>query len=249
MAEQPPLTTPTTAATWRPIEDAADHPIGRWHGAPVGDDLTLEPWLGPANSVGARYFRIYLQSQELGRPRDPLLLGLVNSGRYPGFNWVEVIDYSERLLIPDGRDVTVPEGVLWGVLKQLASLVPAGGHLMAEYDSSGHRMTARALAAGVPPRATPLGAAMAATGCGIAFRDWYISEGGREGPRKLQGFRALDEAHERRRGLETIDALQAFLARSDDIDWEVQAQTRPVAQEALERLLARFADALGDHRR
>ena len=241
MAEQPPLTTPTTAATWRPIEDAADHPIGRWHGAPVGDDLTLEPWLGPANSVGARYFRIYLQSQELGRPRDPLLMGLVNSGRYPGFNWVEVIDYSERLLIPDGRDVTVPEGVLWGVLAQLASLVPAGGHLMAEYDSSGHRMTARALAAGVPPRATPLGAAMAATGCGIAFRDWYISEGGREGRRKLQGFRAVDADHQQRRDSETLASLRAFMDASAHLEWGLQARTRTLAQEAIEDLEAEIA--------
>lgn len=244
MAEQPPGTAPDAATQWRPVEDEADHPIGRWHGATVGDDLSLEPWLGPANSVGARYFRIYLQSQELGRPEHPLLLGMVNSGPYPGFNWVEVIDYSERLLIPDGREVTVPEGVLWGVLAQLASLVPAGGHLMAEYDSPGQRMTARALAAGVPPRATPLGAAIAAAGCGVAFRDWYISEGGREGPRKLQGFRALDEEHRRRRDGETLASLRAFMDASAHLEWDLQARTRTLAQEAIEDLEAeRGSDA------
>ena len=56
---------------------------------------------------------------------------------------------------------------------------------MAEYDSEARRVTAQALAARVPPLATPLGALMTAVGCGDAFKVWYISEGGREGPRKL----------------------------------------------------------------
>ena len=59
---------------------------------------------------------------------------------------------------------------------------------MAEYESRPRTSTARALAAGVPPVATPLGALLFDLGCGVAFRDWYISEGGREGPRKLQGL-------------------------------------------------------------
>ncbi|HJM74385.1 MAG TPA: DUF1122 family protein [Dehalococcoidia bacterium] len=245
MAQQPQTAAPGSDPRWRRIEDEAEHPIGGWHAKPVGDDLTLEPWLGPLNSVGARYFRIYLGSEELGRPEDPLVFGMVNSGPYPGFNWVEVIDCSERLVIPDGREVTVPEGVLWGVLAQLASLVPAGGHLMAEYDSSGQRVTARALAAGVPPRATPLGAAMAAAGCGIAFRDWYISEGGREGPRKLQGFRALDADHQRLRDGETLATLRAFMDNSAHLDWDVQARTRSLAEEAIEDLEAQVASQAG----
>jgi len=245
MAQEPQTAAPAVDPQWRRVEDASDHPIGGWHGTPVGDDLTLEPWLGPSNSVGARYFRIYLQSRELGRPRDPLVFGMVNSGPYPGFNWVEVIDYSERLMIPDGREVTVPEGVLWGVLAQLASLVPPGGHLMAEYDSSGQSMTARALAARVPPRATPLGAAMAAAGCGIAFRDWYISEGGREGPRKLQGFRALNADHQQLRDGETLATLRAFMDDSAYLDWDVQARTRTLAGEAIEDLEAQIASQAG----
>ena len=83
---------------------------------------------------------------------------------------------------------------------------------MAEYDSVARSLTARALSARVPPVATPLGALLFEVGCGVAFRDWYISEGGREGPRKLQGFRALDDDHARTRGLEAAAALEAFLA-------------------------------------
>ena len=229
---------------WLHALEAPEHPVARWHGAPVGDDMALDVWLGPSNAVGARYFRLYLQSEEFGRPEAPLLLGMQNSGPHPGFNWVEVIEYRERLPLDDGGHVIVPEGVERLVFQQLATLVPPGGHLMAEYDSPARRMTARALAAGAPPRATPLGATLAAAGCGVAFRDWYIAEGGREGPRKLQGFRAVDEEHERRRREETLAALRAFMdVGSAHLEWDLQGSTRMVAQAAITELEAQSRSA------
>ena len=224
---------------WRPALDAPDHPVARWHGAPVGGDLTLDVWLGPLNAVGARYFRIYLQSEEFGRPPSPLVTGMQNSGPHPGFNWVEVFEYRERLPLDGGGDVIVPEGVERLVFQQLATLVPPGGHLMAEYESPSRSMTARALAAGAPPRATPLGAMLAAVGCGVAFRDWYIAEGGREGPRKLQGFSAANEEHERLRRQETLTALRAFMdGGSAHLEWDLQASARMGAEAAIAELEA-----------
>ncbi|MSQ41755.1 MAG: DUF1122 domain-containing protein [Dehalococcoidia bacterium] len=227
------------AASWQPASAEPGHALARWDGAVVGPDLTLEAWLGPRNSVGARYFRLYLRSAELGRPAEPVVFGLQAAGPYPGFNWVEVIEYRDRLPL-DGtaREVLVPAGVERLIFGRLAELVPPGGHLMAEYDSPARRSTARALAASVPPRATPLGATLAAVGCAVALRDWYIAEGGREGPRKLQGFRALNAAHARTRARETIAALEAFLARSASLEWDLQAQVRPLAQQAIAELHA-----------
>ena len=98
----------------------------------------------------------------------------------------------------------------------------------------------QALAAHVPPLATPLGALLYSAGCGDAFRDWYTPEGGREGGRKLQGFRAIDDAQRQRRGLEMLVELRAFMARSADLDWGLQAQTRPIADAAIEALSTRF---------
>ncbi|MFN8585061.1 MAG: DUF1122 family protein [Dehalococcoidia bacterium] len=224
---------------WRPASEVSDAGPARWDGAAVGEDVTLEVWVGPKNGVGARYFRCYLRS-DLGRTREPVVFGMQNAGPYPGYNWVEVIDYHAVVALESGQEVEVPGGIERLIFEQFAKLVPPGGHLMAEYDSEARRVTAQALAARVPPIATPLGALMAAVGCGDAFKDWYISEGGREGPRKLQGFRALDEDHARRRGLEMLAALRAFLASPADLDWNLQARTRPLAQAAVERLQARF---------
>ena len=229
------------ARLWQPASETPEAGPARWDGAEVGEDVRLDVWTGPKNNVGARYFRCYLVS-ELGRTAAPVVFGLQNAGPFPGYNWVEVIDYDDRLPLEDGRVVEVPAGIERRIFEQFAGLVPPGGHLMAEYDSPARSMTALALAARVPPLATPLGALMAEAGCGDAFRDWYISEGGREGPRKLQGFRAVDEAHARQRGVETIAALEAFLGRAAGLDWNVQARTRPLALAALERLRERFPD-------
>ena len=114
---------------------------------------------------------------------------------------------------------------------------------MAEYETPARWVTAAALAARVPPAATPLGRMLSQVGCGVAFKDWYIPEGGREGPRKLQGFSALNEEHARTRGLETIVALETFLADSADVDWDVQAQTRPLAEDVLAELRERYGDS------
>lgn len=224
---------------WRRASEVPQHPVARWDGAAIGDDLELEAWLGPRNSVGAHYFRLWLRSNDLGRLREPVIFGMQNSGRYPGYNWVEVIGYRDQLTAEDGQSAGIPVGVERLIFRELAELVPPGGHLMAEYDSPARRITARALAAGVPARATPLGAALAAAGCGVALRDWYIPEGGREGPRKLQGFRAVDAQHEREREAQTLEALHAFLLVAAQVEWDVQARTRPLALAAIEELEAR----------
>lgn len=224
---------------WRPASvDPLAGPAAL-EGTQVGEDVRLEVWLGPRNAVGAQYFRCFLAS-ELGRPADPVVFGLHSSGPFPGTCWVEVIEYRTILGMPDGSTVEVPEGIERRIFAELGSLVPPGGHLMAEYDTPGRATTARALEGRVPPPATPLGATMRAAGVGDAFRDWYIAAGGREGPRKLQGFRAVDEAHARTRGLEMLAELRAFLAGSAELDWGLQARTRPLADAAIAELAARF---------
>lgn len=219
------------ATRWRPASEAAEHPLSRLDGAEVGNGVLLRIELGPKNRVGSDYFRAFLVSDQLGETVEPVLLGLQNRGPYPGYNWVEVIDFQGRLTV-DGGQVEVPAGIDQEIVSALASTVPAGGHLMMEYDSAHRSMTRRALAARVPPVATPLGGMMFAAGC-IAFTDWYISEGGREGPRKLQGFVAVNEQHVQQRSREMLLELEAFMQRSRDLEWDVQAATRPLAEAAI----------------
>lgn len=226
----------STESRWLPAAAHPAHPLATLEGATVGEDVHLEVQLGPRNHVGSTYFRLFLVTGDFGRVVAPVVFGLQNSGPYPGYNWVEVIEWRDVLPLPDGRSVEVPAGIERLVFQRLGQLVPPGGHLMAEYDSPSRTLTARALAMKVPPIATPLGALLASAACGAAFKDWYISEGGREGPRKLQGFHALNREHSRLRATEMVASLEAFLERGDDIDWDVLAQCRPIANEALTAL-------------
>lgn len=220
-------------ARWTLASARPEHPLARLDGVEVGEDVRLRVMLGPRNHVGSTYFRLHFDTSAFGRVVEPLVFGLHNSGPFPGYNWVEVIEWRDVLALADGRAVEVPAAIERRVFQALGTLVPDGGHMMAEYDSPGRVITARALYLKVPPIATPLGALLASAGCGVAFRDWYISEGGREGPRKLQGFRAVNPEHSRTRALETLATLETFLERDDDIDWDVLAQCRPIAQEAM----------------
>ncbi len=47
-----------------------------------------------------------------------------------------------------------------------------------------------------------------------SYRDWYISEGGREGPRKLQGFMPLNDEVRREKEERLRQELAEFLSRT-----------------------------------
>ena len=238
----------TTDDRWRQASGSPDHPLAPLDGAPLGGvtldgadlgGVTLDVRLGPRSAVGSTYFRCYLATPG-GRTSAPVVFGLQNAGPYPGFNWVEVLDFHATLPLDAGGTFDVTPELERALFERLASVVPPGGHLMAEYDSAARSLTARALAARVPPVATPLGALLFEVGCGVAFRDWYIAEGGREGPRKLQGFRALDDDHARTRGLETLAALDAFLAGRGSLAADLREVTFPLAESVRGTLRGRF---------
>lgn len=214
-----------------------DHLLGELQGRAVGPARLLV-LLGPKNAVGAVYFQAFLRLADGRLSDEPLLLGLHNSGRYPAYNWIDVIRYedsatfeaTERLDLAAGG----PDRRLFRLLGQL---IPPGGHLMVEYESEGQRPTERMLALGMPPVATPLGYLLFLSGCGASFRDWYISEGGREGPRKLQGFKPLDDEDTGRKARSMAEELQQFLARAprkEHRQWERLA--RRLARSVLGRL-------------
>ncbi len=191
---------------------AEGHPLARLQGRSLGG-LRLAVFLGPTGAVGSRYFQLFALDRE-GRPSAaPLALGLYNAGRFPAYNWVELVRYLPRVRF-DGREESLAEGGREARLfRLLGSLVPPGGSLMVEYDSPEHALTARVLSQGYPPPCSPLGYSLLTAGC-LSFRDWYIAEGGREGPRKLQGFKPLDSETARERAASLAGAIRQALARA-----------------------------------
>jgi hypothetical protein len=154
---------------------------------------------GRTSRFGALYFSLHLERNGC-LSREPVLMGLYHSGPYPSYNWIEVAQVNEHLTFEardagPGAALDAPD--LRRLMALLRELIPPGGHLMLEYESPRWASTARALNLGAPPAATELGELLRAAGCATSIRNWYIPEGGHEGPRKLQGFKPLDEGRAR----------------------------------------------------
>ena len=118
------------------------------------------------------------------------------------------------------------------LFQYLADLIPPGGHMMVEYDSPEQRDTARSLALGIPPIATPLGHLLFSIGCGAGFKDWYFAEGWGEGTRKLQGYKSLNSQHAQLKTEEAVTELRAFLNKLSPgagLELEKAARNRALA--------------------
>jgi hypothetical protein len=209
-----------------------EHPLGRLHMASLGEYRILA-LLGPKNNVGSRYFQLWLSDSDGRLSDEPLALGLHNSGPFPAFNWIELTQYREVLRLGDEMLDLRTTALDRTVFEKLAPFVPPGGHIMVEYDSPSHRATERILTLGYPPACSPVGYLMFSIGC-RSYRDWYISEGGREGPRKLQGFMPLNDEVRREKEACLRDELAAFLSRASTApadEWAVVG--RRIAQEIM----------------
>jgi hypothetical protein len=182
----------------------SSHPLAQLEGKPLAD-ATVEIMLGPKNRFGARYFQIKLRDRA-GKASQPFLLALHHSGPYPSYNWIEVINISFT-----EREIALSETDLENLFRYLSDLIPSGGHMMVEYESEVWEETKLSIECGIPPIATPLGSILFRVGCGVAFKDWYFAEGGSEGPRKLMGYKALNEEHRRARADEMAAELRSFI--------------------------------------
>jgi len=213
------------------MSDEPEHPLAALEGQELAGGR-LRVRLGPRSRFGARYFVVLLERD--ARPSEqPVLAGLQHSGSYPSYNWVEVAETNERVAFADGTEVAVGPDEIARLFALLLGALPAGGHLMVEYDSPQRAETAQALARGVPAVATPLGALLLNIGCGAKFKDWQIAEGGTEGPRKLQAYKPPSEDVAERWRAEAVKDLRAFLQRAPRGESDVVRAARQRAEALL----------------
>jgi hypothetical protein len=212
-----------------------EHALAALQGRELGP-YRLIVVLGPKNNVGSQYFQVFLANGEGALADEPLALGLHNSGPYPGFNWVELTRYNSTLAF-GGEIVDLTEGDLDRELFGMVSeLVPPGGHLMVEYDSPSQAASAQALTRGLPAATSPIGFRMFQAGC-RSYRDWYIPEGGREGPRKLQGFKPWNEEIAREKTAALRGEIEAFVRDAEGAEGDaVQRRALERAREVLKGL-------------
>jgi hypothetical protein len=147
--------------------------------------------------------------------QQPVIIGLHHQGKYPGYNWIEIVRFIPEVSFGSGKQALhhFSDELIRQLFQYLADLILPGGHIMIEYDSLWQQDTARSLALGIPPIATPLGYLLFSVGCGSGFRDFYFAEGGSEGSRKLQGFKALNRQQAQLKAEEIKRELALFLDR------------------------------------
>jgi hypothetical protein len=172
--------------------------------------------------------------------QTPIMTGIVSGGGRGVKPWFECRFYHE-VTMADGTTLDAREcGLEAALIDRLGELVPDGGHLMVEYESPGQSMTHAELLLRVPPVATHLGALMFHAGFRGAFKDWYISEGGHEGPRKLQANKSPNapaaQVAVRTHVAELMDFIKQALPK-DRADAEIVARAQTRARAILKGLI------------
>jgi hypothetical protein len=216
---------------WHTLDSSSEHKLISITKELIHNDFFIRIDIGPKNNIGAEYFRLFIEKKDL-ISETPVIFGLCNFGKYPGNNWIEVLQYNNEIKFHDEFLLTINEEAELEIFEKLGSIIPLGGHMMIEYESQIRRLTARSLLVGVPPDATPIGRLLYFSGCGYAIRDWYIPEGGREGSRKLQGFKPMDQNHQLTNVKKQMIILNNYLSSDNDIEWDIKGYTRPIAEQA-----------------
>jgi hypothetical protein len=184
--------------------------------------VELQPILLPPHRLfsGRTYFSIYMEDQQGRCSETPVIdKALYSVGGKGVLPWIEIGNYWTEVTFKE--EGTVPKKISiadsdteWKLFKLLGDLVPPGGHMMIPYELDDNvlsRMTFAALQKNVPMVATPIGFLLFRIGFTVPFRDWYIAEGGHEGPSKLHFEKPLTDQRAREVGEELMGELTTFI--------------------------------------
>jgi hypothetical protein len=179
--------------------------------------LRLSGWKG---------FRLYIRDSRRILSSSPVIKGIYSVGGKDGVKpWMD-LEYYEKLDFLAEKETK--DGLILSsnrldrkLFKYLGDIIPPGGHLMVSYEGEQiiHTNTAKSLSMSIPPAATPLGFLIFQGGFQF-IKDWYLSEGGHEGPRKLWGEKAPDDAWAKTFYEKTAKQIYQFLGHKKNLTHE-----------------------------
>jgi hypothetical protein len=186
---------------------------------------------------GWKGFELYLKHGDHGDLSTlPVVKGIYSVGGKDGIKpWMD-IEYREEIEFPDGDSFSLSsKGLNRKLFKRLGDIIPLGGHLMVSYEENQkiHVNTRRSLSIGIPPMITPLGIVIFFAGFEYV-KDWYLAEGGHEGPQKLWGEKAPDPVWANVFYEQTAQQILAFLDKMTDLgNRELIEPAKELANEVL----------------
>lgn len=206
--------------------------------------------LKPGRLFSGKVFLTVVLKDRLGRRSDPAVLEQIvySMGGKGVLPWMEIGPYHPRVKFGEGAntaqlDLGRERDLEHRLFRYLGDLIPAGGHIMFPYDLDEGPLsltTFFGLHKGVPMAATPIGALLFRIGFTVPLRDWYIAEGGFEGPRKLQFERPLtpERSEEAQRAVweELEDFLEKTAGSSDPVILECRENAVDICRGIEERI-------------
>jgi hypothetical protein len=185
----------------------------------IGAQTLRVQFIGQPRFFDQRDFELYLDARLIFR-------GKYNAGRPSIYvpAWIDG-EFVEETPIADD--------LAQAIASKLGTLIPPGGRMWFAYEAFGvegalMRETRQALVQNLPLITTPLGFLLFRADCWCGLRDWHIPEGGREGPRKLQGNKAINAEHARQRASAILSELETFLRRDTQTKIEREAHARAI---------------------
>lgn len=196
--------------------------------------LRLSGWKG---------FKLYLRDNSGRASESPVIQGIYSVGGKDGVKaWMD-LEYTEELEFVRGAEIKdklslETDHLNRKLFKYLGNIIPPGGHLMVSYEGEQniHVSTRIWLNKGIPPVLTPLGVLIFLAGFQY-IKDWYLAEGGHEGPRKLWGEKAPDKSWTETFYERTAQQIGKFMEkRAGTYPKEIEDPARHKATEILEAI-------------
>lgn len=221
------------------------------NGQPIGPFRLHVENVGRARFFDQRDFALYLIDSHANKSNSPIFRGRYNAGR-PSIHVLSWIDGElvENATINGERiDLTAPlsnpRSLAEEMTRALGALIPPGGRFWIAYEAfegEGEIVheTRAGLSESFPLVSTPVGFLLFRADCWLGLRNWHFPEGGREGPMKLQGNKALNEEHARVRAQETVAELENFLRKKSESEIEERAHARARIVLAAVKPIAQF---------
>lgn len=226
------------------------HPLYTLEGQNLDKQYKLHIEIRQRHYIEQKYFELFLLDEDGHRFHPSVFAGIYSSGRKSlGIKgWIDG-DYYEKVSFNKTTLNLSEFGLDVKLFKSIGKLIPFGGSLMVAYgmlwgESKVHRDTSLALDLGIPPIATPIGYLLFHADCWAGFKNWYIPEGGNEGPKKLQGFKALDREDARRRAGEIINLLEKFISKKPS-DHDIEQNAKKRAKEIINAFQIRYSHREG----
>lgn len=196
--------------------------------------LRLSSWKG---------FKLFLKNPQKLLSLSPVVKGIYSTGAKYGVKpWLD-IEYWEELEFPGKKESDKKFSLRFKNTQNqlffyLSKLIPPGGHLMLSYEGEQtiHEETRKSLSIGVPPVATSLGYLIFKAGFQY-IKNWYLSEGGFEGPRKLWGEKAPDEEWTRIFNKRTGQEIKKFMDKKFSPEYKSLEETARQRAEEIRELI------------